>query len=86
MSKREEKFKELIKEGKWNFVFKYGLGWGAFMFLFILFYDKIIENYSWDLLDTLFHFILLGILGLIAGLWGWSRINKKLKRKEIKLK
>lgn len=79
--KQKEKFKEIIEEGKWNYVTKYGLRWGAIMFFFFILWDKFIMEYEIDTFNILLNFIIWGIAGLIIGLWGWKNVNKKFKEK-----
>ena len=79
MNKAEKKkLKEIIKQGKWNYVLTYGSMYAIFMFLGSWFFIKFIEEGEfWVGL----HMIIWGIAGLIIGLWGWSNINKKIKEK-----
>ncbi len=79
--KQKEKFKEIIEEGKWNYVAKYGLRWGAIMFFFFILWNKFIMEYEIDDFYIILNFIIWGIGGLIIGLWGWKNINKKVKEK-----
>lgn len=79
--KQKEKLKEIIEEGKWNYVFKYGLSWGFLMAMFFILFEKFIYEYKINSSDVLFNFIIFGIAGLIVGLIGWKRINKKVKQK-----
>lgn len=77
---KKAKLKEIIEEGKWNFVFKYGLRWGAIMFFFFILWDKFIMEYEIDTFLIVLNFIIWGVAGLIMGLWGWKRINKQAKQ------
>jgi len=79
---QKEKFKGIIEEGKWNYVFKYGVVYWGFLTatLFILF-NKFILG---DQIDSFFVFLdyfIFGIGGLIVGLIGWKNINKKVNQK-----
>lgn len=77
----KEKLKKIIKEGKGNYIIKYGLRWGAIMFLFFILWDKFIMDYEMDSFIIILNFIVWGIGGLIVGLWGWKNINKKVNQK-----
>ncbi len=75
---QKQKLKEIVKQGKWNYVLGYGSMYALFMFLFLWFFTKFIfeEEFYVGL-----NMIIWGIAGLIIGLWGWSDINKKIKEK-----
>ena len=79
--KQREKIKDMIKDGKWNFVTKYGVGFGAFMFFFFIVWQKFIMEEEIDSFTILFNLILWAIAGLIFGLWMWNIFNKKVKEK-----
>ncbi len=82
MNKRQkEKLREIIEEGKWNYVFKYGLGWGFLTATLIILFNKFILEYKIDSFDVSLNYILFGIGGLIVGLIGWKNINEKIKQK-----
>ena len=40
---KRDKLKEIIAKGKWNFVAKYGLTYGVFMFFYFILWDKFIK-------------------------------------------
>lgn len=80
MDSKKEKIKEMVKMGKWNFVFTYGLvRFGAIMFFFFILWDKFILEYKIDNSIIINYFVVCFIVGLFFGLWGWSHINKQLK-------
>jgi hypothetical protein len=79
MTKQEEKLKQLIENGKWNYVLTYGSFYALFMFMFFWFFTKFILEEEFY---VTFNLIIWGIAGLIFGLWGWSSINKKRKNKK----
>ncbi|MCK4997831.1 hypothetical protein KAS08_06025 [Candidatus Pacearchaeota archaeon] len=79
MNKSEKKkFKEIIKQGKWNYVLTYGSRYAILMFLSMWFFGKFIleEEFYVGL-----NMVIWGIAGLIIGLWGWSNVNKKINEK-----
>ena len=78
---QKQKFKEYINMGKWNYISKYGLRWGAIMFFFFILWDKFILGYEIDNFIIILNFIIWGIGSLIVGLWSWNNINKKIKEK-----
>src|SRR3990167_9204487 len=78
----EENLKEIIEQGKWNYILTRGvLYFGGFMFLFMIFFQKFIFEVKIDNSDIIFNFIIWAIAGLIFGFWTWSNINKKFKEK-----
>ena len=76
--KNEEKLKEIIKEGKGNYVLKYGGGFAIFFFLWLWFYFKILVKEEFYFTVNI---VICGIMGLIYGLWTWKKINDKVKDK-----
>jgi hypothetical protein len=76
--KQKEKLKEMIKEGKWNYVAKYGSQFALFGFVFFWFFTKFV--FEEEFYVTL-NIIIWGMGGLIYGLWTWKSINKKVKKK-----
>lgn len=74
-----QKYKELIKEGKFEFVIKKGIFYfGGFMFLF-----NYLINYGfvWNTEGIIVNLIVWGLAGLVSGLILWWWINRKLKSK-----
>lgn len=77
---KKENLKEIIAQGKWNYVLTHGSRYALFMFLFFWFFTKFILEEEFYIR---FNLIIWGIAGLIVGFWGWSRINKKINGKKL---
>ena len=79
---QKQKLKRLVKMGKWNYVFTYGVvRWGMLCALLIILFEKFILDKKITEFDVTLNIIIWGIGGLIFGVWTWSNINKKLKEK-----
>lgn len=78
MDKREqEKIKNIIEMGKWNFVLIKGVFvWGGLMCLLFIIFEKFIFEAEIDSDMILTNIAIWAIAGLIFGLWTWNRINK----------
>ena len=78
---QNEKLKDIIKEGKWNYIFKYGvIYWGLLTATLFILFNKFILEYKIDSFSISLDYILFGIGGLIVGILGWKNINKKVKQ------
>ena len=80
---QKKKLEEIIKRGKWNYVFINGIIYfGGLMFLFMIVWSKFIMDYEIDNFMILQNFIIWFIAGLIFGLWTWRGINKRFKESQ----
>jgi len=81
-SEQRKKYKEMIKQGKWNFILIRGvLFWGGIMFIYMNFFSDWKFSPETDYFMIYLNLFLSISGGLIFGLWIWNNMNKKLKEK-----
>ena len=78
--KQLRQMKEIVDDGKWNFVLVRGIVfWGGGMALFMILFNKFILGEEMNIIDINIFLIIFTIGGLIWGLIVWESMKKKIR-------